>query len=61
MSILCFLLFYNNLSIFTCFMDNIRFMNYLSVTIDKLKSKQNIFLTGGAGVGKTYHWEFYGY
>lgn len=34
-------------------MDNIRFMNYLSVTIDKLKSKQNIFLTGGAGVGKT--------
>jgi len=29
------------------------FMNYLSVTIDKLKSKQNIFLTGGAGVGKT--------
>ncbi|WP_455757677.1 ATP-dependent DNA helicase [Sulfurimonas sp.] len=28
-------------------------MNYLSVTIDKLKSKQNIFLTGGAGVGKT--------
>lgn len=34
-------------------MDNIRFMNYLSVTIDKLKSSQNIFLTGGAGVGKT--------
>ena len=28
-------------------------MDYLSVTIDKLKSKQNIFLTGGAGVGKT--------
>jgi len=28
-------------------------MNYLSVTIDKLKEKQNIFLTGGAGVGKT--------
>ncbi|MCD6173043.1 MAG: AAA family ATPase [Sulfurimonas sp.] len=28
-------------------------MNYLSVTIDKLKQKQNIFLTGGAGVGKT--------
>ncbi len=28
-------------------------MNYLSVTINKLKSKQNIFLTGGAGVGKT--------
>ncbi len=34
-------------------MDNIRFMNYLNVTIDKLKSNQNIFLTGGAGVGKT--------
>ncbi len=28
-------------------------MNYLSVTIDKLKSNQNVFLTGGAGVGKT--------
>ena len=28
-------------------------MNYLSVTIDKLNQKQNIFLTGGAGVGKT--------
>jgi len=28
-------------------------MNYLNVTIDKLKSKQNVFLTGGAGVGKT--------
>lgn len=28
-------------------------MNYLSVTIDKLSQKQNIFLTGGAGVGKT--------
>lgn len=28
-------------------------MNYLSVTLDKLKEKQNIFLTGGAGVGKT--------
>jgi len=28
-------------------------MNYLSVTINRLKSKQNIFLTGGAGVGKT--------
>ena len=28
-------------------------MNYLNVTIDKLKQKQNIFLTGGAGVGKT--------
>ena len=28
-------------------------MNYLSVTIDKLMSKQNVFLTGGAGVGKT--------
>ena len=34
-------------------MVTIRFMNYLSVTIDKLKSSQNIFLTGGAGVGKT--------
>jgi len=28
-------------------------MNYLSVTIDKLMDKKNIFLTGGAGVGKT--------
>jgi ATP-dependent exoDNAse (exonuclease V) alpha subunit len=28
-------------------------MNYLSVTIDKLTSKKNVFLTGGAGVGKT--------
>ncbi|MCD4667990.1 MAG: AAA family ATPase [Sulfurimonas sp.] len=28
-------------------------MNYLSATIEKLKLKQNIFLTGGAGVGKT--------
>jgi len=28
-------------------------MNYLSVTIDKLMSKENVFLTGGAGVGKT--------
>jgi len=28
-------------------------MNYLDVTIKKLKNKQNIFLTGGAGVGKT--------
>jgi len=28
-------------------------MNWLSVTIDKLESKQNVFLTGGAGVGKT--------
>ncbi len=28
-------------------------MNYLSVTIDKLKSRKNVFLTGGAGVGKT--------
>jgi len=28
-------------------------MNYLSVTIDKLEQKQNVFLTGGAGVGKT--------
>ena len=34
-------------------MDNIRFMNYLNVTIERLKSNQNIFLTGGAGVGKT--------
>ncbi len=34
-------------------MDNIHFMKLLSVTVDKLKSKQNIFLTGGAGVGKT--------
>ena len=28
-------------------------MDYLNVTFDKLISKQNIFLTGGAGVGKT--------
>jgi len=28
-------------------------MNYLNVTIDKLKLKKNVFLTGGAGVGKT--------
>ena len=28
-------------------------MNYLDVTIDKLQKKQNVFLTGGAGVGKT--------
>lgn len=28
-------------------------MNYLKVIIDKLHDKQNIFLTGGAGVGKT--------
>ena len=28
-------------------------MNWLNVTIDKLKSKKNVFLTGGAGVGKT--------
>jgi len=28
-------------------------MNYLSVTIDKLQNKKNVFLTGGAGVGKT--------
>jgi len=28
-------------------------MNYLNVTINKLNQKQNIFLTGGAGVGKT--------
>jgi len=28
-------------------------MNYLSVTIDKLMAKKNVFLTGGAGVGKT--------
>jgi len=28
-------------------------MNYLSVTIERLNEKQNIFLTGGAGVGKT--------
>jgi len=28
-------------------------MNYLDVTIDKLLQRENIFLTGGAGVGKT--------
>lgn len=28
-------------------------MNYIDVTTEKLKQKQNIFLTGGAGVGKT--------
>lgn len=28
-------------------------MNWLEVTINRLKSKQNVFLTGGAGVGKT--------
>lgn len=28
-------------------------MNYLDKTIDKLTSKRNVFLTGGAGVGKT--------
>ncbi|MCF6308912.1 MAG: AAA family ATPase [Sulfurimonas sp.] len=28
-------------------------MNYLTTIVDKLKTKQNIFLTGGAGVGKT--------
>lgn len=28
-------------------------MEYLNAVIDKLKNKQNIFLTGGAGVGKT--------
>ncbi len=28
-------------------------MNYLDVTINKLSNKQNVFLTGGAGVGKT--------
>jgi len=28
-------------------------MNYLSVTLEKLLAKQNVFLTGGAGVGKT--------
>ena len=28
-------------------------MNYMHVTLDKLKSHQNVFLTGGAGVGKT--------
>ncbi|MCW8895753.1 MAG: AAA family ATPase [Sulfurimonas sp.] len=28
-------------------------MNYLNVILEKLRDKQNIFLTGGAGVGKT--------
>lgn len=28
-------------------------MNSLSIIIDKLNAKQNVFLTGGAGVGKT--------
>ncbi|MBU1658486.1 AAA family ATPase [bacterium] len=28
-------------------------MNYLNVTIDKLSKNNNVFLTGGAGVGKT--------
>ena len=28
-------------------------MNYLSETIEKLQGKENVFLTGGAGVGKT--------
>jgi len=28
-------------------------MNYLKIISEKLKNKQNIFLTGGAGVGKT--------
>jgi ATP-dependent exoDNAse (exonuclease V) alpha subunit len=28
-------------------------MNYLKSIIDKLKNKRNVFLTGGAGVGKT--------
>ncbi len=28
-------------------------MEFLSVTIDKLNNKTNVFLTGGAGVGKT--------
>ena len=28
-------------------------MNYLSITIEKLSQKRNLFLTGGAGVGKT--------
>ena len=53
MSIIDFYPFYYNLSIFISIKVTIRFMNYLSVTIDKLKAKQNVFLTGGAGVGKT--------
>ncbi len=28
-------------------------MNYMHVTLDKLNNHQNVFLTGGAGVGKT--------
>jgi len=28
-------------------------MNYIKSTIERLKQKQNVFLTGGAGVGKT--------
>ncbi len=28
-------------------------MNYLNVTLEKLKNANNVFLTGGAGVGKT--------
>lgn len=28
-------------------------MNYMSAIVDKLHKKQNVFLTGGAGVGKT--------
>ena len=28
-------------------------MNYMEIIFDKLQSKQNVFLTGGAGVGKT--------
>lgn len=28
-------------------------MNYLNSIVNKLKSKENVFLTGGAGVGKT--------
>jgi len=28
-------------------------MNYLNVTLEKLKNRKNVFLTGGAGVGKT--------
>ena len=48
-----FYLFYYNLPLFIGIKVIIHFMNYLSVTIDKLKSSQNVFLTGGAGVGKT--------
>ena len=28
-------------------------MNYVKIILEKLQSRQNIFLTGGAGVGKT--------